>query len=749
MQGATKIALAAALGNLLQGWDNGAIAGALLYIKPEFHLEDKPTIEGFVVASTLLGAVCSTVCAGPGADWLGRKLMLILSSALFSVSSCAMLWSPSVYALIASRFLVGTGIGLVVTIVPIYIAETAPSEIRGQLATFPQLLGSGGLFVVYIMVFFLSLTADPSWRMMLGVLLIPALLYLALVIFYLPESPRWLVSKGRMLEAKYVLQRLRDRDDVSAELALLVEGLGVGGEASLEEWLLKPAPEDVLENGVPQKHESQIKLYSPEEGIAWIATPVVEEPAGHSLVPTFPSFSMKSVHLMDPLVQLIGSVQQTQEHHQAVEGHERDYPEEPHFKEEEDKPRDNGYESDMEEGVVGNLDESNLEAPLLHKRSGVSSRDNSGAFEDVEQGHETVPERRGSRSNLVSRGSMHHGSMPESLGSVGIGGGWQLAWQWSEPEQGTGHTEEGGFRRVFLLQEAVDASGRIVGSTASLPGIAEGDSIPAAAIIGHPAQSMRDIIGEAPVGPAMLHPTQTATSGPAWSDIFVGGVKRALIVGLSLQVLQQFSGINAVLYFIPQILQQSGLAVLLSDAGINANSASILGSAATSLLMLPCIVLAMRLMDHSGRRQLLLSTLPVLLLALVAVTFSNNYLRAGLVQAVISFLSVTLYACSFVMGFGPIPNILCSEIFPTRVRGLCIAMCQATFWVCNIIVTYLFPILLVRLGLGGVFSLFALVCLVSWIFIFLKVPETKGLPLEVISEFFAMTDRLEAKKSST
>lgn len=97
-----------------------------------------------------------------------------------------------------------------------------------------------------------------------------------------------------------------------------------------------------------------------------------------------------------------------------------------------------------------------------------------------------------------------------------------------------------------------------------------------------------------------------------------------------------------------------------------------------------------------------------------------------------------IYFCTFVMGYGPIPNILCSEIFPTRVRGICIAICALVFWICDVIVTYTLPVMLTSIGLAGVFGIYAVVCVVSWIFIFLRVPETKGMPLEVITEFFAV-----------
>jgi MFS family permease len=115
----------------------------------------------------------------------------------------------------------GFGVGLAVTLIPLYISETAPSDIRGMLNTLPQFAGSGGMFLSYCMVFGMSLTTSPSWRMMLGILSIPSLLYFVLTVFYLPESPRWLVSKGKMLEAKQVLQRLRGREDVSGLLIIL------------------------------------------------------------------------------------------------------------------------------------------------------------------------------------------------------------------------------------------------------------------------------------------------------------------------------------------------------------------------------------------------------------------------------------------------------------------------------------------------------------------------------------------------
>lgn len=186
-----------------------------MYIKKEFKLESDPAVEGLIVAMSLIGATLITTCSGAMADWLGRRPVLIISSVLYFLSGIVMLWAPNVYILLLARLLDGFGIGLALTLVPLYISETAPPEIRGSLNTLPQFTGSGGMFLSYCMVFGMSLTKSPSWRLMLGVLSIPSLVYFALTVFFLPESPRWLVSKGRMLEAKHVLQRLRGREDVS------------------------------------------------------------------------------------------------------------------------------------------------------------------------------------------------------------------------------------------------------------------------------------------------------------------------------------------------------------------------------------------------------------------------------------------------------------------------------------------------------------------------------------------------------
>ncbi|KAI3864630.1 hypothetical protein MKX03_009150 [Papaver bracteatum] len=738
MSGAVLVAIAAAVGNLLQGWDNATIAGAVLYIKKEFQLDSQPTMEGLIVAMSLIGATAITTCSGPISDSLGRRPMMIISSVLYFVSGLVMLWSPNVYILLLARLLDGFGIGLSVTLVPVYISETAPPEIRGLLNTLPQFTGSGGMFLSYCMVFGMSLMDSPNWRLMLGVLSIPSLFYLALTVFFLPESPRWLVSKGRMAEAKKVLQRLRGREDVSGEMALLVEGLGVGGETSLEEYIIGPG-NDLTDEQDLDADNGELRLYGPEAGLSWVARPVTGQSALGIASRHGSMLSQSNVPLMDPLVTLFGSV-----HEKFPESGSMIFPNfgsmfsvaEPHAKEEqwdeESLQRDGeDYTSDN----AGGDSDDGLQTPLM-------SRQTTSMEKDM-----VPPASHGSILSMRRNSSLMQGNAGDNT-SMGIGGGWQLAWKWSERE-GQDGKKEGGFKRIYLHQEGVAASRR--GSIVSLPGGEipdESEFIQAAALVSQPALYSKELMEQHPVGPAMVHPSETAASGPRWRDLLEPGVKHALVVGIGIQILQQFSGINGVLYYTPQILEQAGVGVLLSNLGISSTSSSLLISAVTTLLMLPCIAVAMRLMDISGRRSLLLTTIPILIVSLIVLVLGNVIHMGSVVHAVISTVSVIIYFCTFVMGFGPIPNILCAEIFPTRVRGLCIAICALVFWTGDIIVTYSLPVMLNSIGLAGVFGIYAIVCLISWVFVFLKVPETKGMPLEVIQEFFAVGAQQAAAKKN-
>ncbi|CAL0313091.1 unnamed protein product [Lupinus luteus] len=311
--------------------------------------------------------------------------------------------------------------------------------------------------------------------------------------------------------------------------------------------------------------------------------------------------------------------------------------------------------------------------------------------------------------------------------NTNIGGGWQLLYKSAEAG-GSGKKEGGTFQRVYLRADpnTVSEQSSFVSSSDSHADGAEAFQVAA-------------LVNQSFVGPTndAMKP-EVAAKRTARGALLDPGVKRALVVGIGLQILQQAAGINGFVYYAPQILEQAGVGDLLSNLGISSTSSSLLVNIITTFSMLPCIAISMRLMDISGRRSILLYTIPILIVSLMVLVLRDSFNISPTLNAAITATSVVVYESVFCMGFGVIPNILCSEIFPTSVRGICISITSLTFWICTLFITSSFPFLLQLIGLTGVFVLFVIGCIISWIFVYLKVPETKGMPLELIIEFFAI-----------
>lgn len=209
--GATVIA---AFGGLLFGYDTGIISAALLYIGPEFGLSD--ATKEFVVASLLIGAIVGVAGGGAIMDRIGRRRTLLAVAALFLVGAIASGTAASLAILLTARILLGLAIGAASVAVPAYIAEIAPAHLRGRLVSVNQLMISSGILVSYITGYVLS--DVQAWRWMLAVAAVPAAVMLV-ALPALPESPRWLLARGRADEARRVLRRHRADDAVDSEIA--------------------------------------------------------------------------------------------------------------------------------------------------------------------------------------------------------------------------------------------------------------------------------------------------------------------------------------------------------------------------------------------------------------------------------------------------------------------------------------------------------------------------------------------------
>src|ERR1700736_5999134 len=203
----------AVLGGLLFGYDTGVISGAELFFKNDFSLSTF-ALE-VIVSGVLAGAAVGALAGGRLADLFGRRLLLIVTAIIFAAVAviCAAATSPAM--LIVGRIIVGLGIGLSSGTVPVYISEVSPADARGWTVSLFQLAITIGILLAYIVDY--AFAKSEAWRWMFGLAVIPAAVF-AIGMYFLPESPRWLVRHGEPARARAILARIRGTSDVDVEL---------------------------------------------------------------------------------------------------------------------------------------------------------------------------------------------------------------------------------------------------------------------------------------------------------------------------------------------------------------------------------------------------------------------------------------------------------------------------------------------------------------------------------------------------
>ncbi|WP_422079319.1 sugar porter family MFS transporter [Ulvibacterium sp.] len=228
----TFLAVIAALGGFLFGYDTAIISGTIGFVKTQFELST--ILEGWYVSSALVGTILGVSIAGVLSDKFGRKHILIMSGIFFALSAIGCAVSGSFISLVIYRILGGIGVGIASMLSPLYISEIAPAEKRGRLVALYQLAITFGILVAYFANAYLlslstsdSLTAtsglthkifvDEVWRAMLGSETIPATLFL-LLLFTIPKSPRWLTMKGKREQAKNILLRFVTKEEADIEI---------------------------------------------------------------------------------------------------------------------------------------------------------------------------------------------------------------------------------------------------------------------------------------------------------------------------------------------------------------------------------------------------------------------------------------------------------------------------------------------------------------------------------------------------
>jgi len=231
------VSLVVAMGGFLMGFDSAVIGGVVEPMRERFTLD--PGEVGFAVSCLTLGATLAMAIAGPLADRFGRKPTLMATALLFTVSAAGSAVAPTYATLVIARIVGGFGVGGALLIAPMYIAEIAPPEQRGRLVSFNQLNIVLGFSAAFFSNYFIHrasqgdgwLTPELTWRVMLGVEIIPAILYFGLL-FLVPRSPRWLAAQGQDEAARAVLARANGPAAAEEAWRQVQEGLAKAARAT-------------------------------------------------------------------------------------------------------------------------------------------------------------------------------------------------------------------------------------------------------------------------------------------------------------------------------------------------------------------------------------------------------------------------------------------------------------------------------------------------------------------------------------
>lgn len=234
------VAIVASLGGLLSGFDTGVISGALLFINQTWDLSDYT--QGFLVSSVLIGAVIGAGTNGILADMFGRKKIIIATAVIFIIGSILCALAPNIYVLILSRILVGLAVGIVNFIVPLYLSEVAPKQMRGTLVSLYQWAITAGILFSYVINGAFA-SAVYNWRWMLFAGVVPGIVLLVGMSF-LGDTPRWLVSKNRDEEAKKIYRKIEPSENADVAVAEIKETLKTEGGSDkkirFKKWMIMP-----------------------------------------------------------------------------------------------------------------------------------------------------------------------------------------------------------------------------------------------------------------------------------------------------------------------------------------------------------------------------------------------------------------------------------------------------------------------------------------------------------------------------
>lgn len=265
------ISLIAALGGLLFGFDIAIFSGTIPFIKPYYNLSDAQL--GWTGSSLYVGCIIGTLITGFIADRFGRKLPLIIAAGIFMISSVLMGWASGYSSLIFWRIIAGLGVGAASMLSPLYIAEVSPASIRGRMVSINQLTIVSGILLAYFSNYMLA-DLENNWRWMFTSGAIPAVLFFVCV-FFVPESPRWLISKGKIDKANGVLNKIMGVEKAKQQLQAIQLGIQSEVKGKLSD-LLKPGITFIVLLGITMAVFQQIS----GANAVFFYAPIIFEKAG-------------------------------------------------------------------------------------------------------------------------------------------------------------------------------------------------------------------------------------------------------------------------------------------------------------------------------------------------------------------------------------------------------------------------------------------------------------------------------------
>ena len=201
-----------ALGGLLYGYDTGVISGALL-LKNDIPLTS--FTEGLVVSSMLVGAIFGSGFSGPLSDKLGRRKLVFVIAIVFIVGALILSLAQSMVILVIGRFIIGLAVGGSTAIVPVYLSEMAPTDTRGSLSSLNQLMITIGILASYLVNY--AFADMEAWRWMVGLAVVPSVI-LMIGVYFMPESPRWLLEHKSEKAARKVMAITRKQSEIDKEI---------------------------------------------------------------------------------------------------------------------------------------------------------------------------------------------------------------------------------------------------------------------------------------------------------------------------------------------------------------------------------------------------------------------------------------------------------------------------------------------------------------------------------------------------